>query len=331
VSAILVTGVGGGVGQSILKCLHGSGHDVIAADGEALGTGLFAAPKAYRIPYASAPDYIDRLLAICQLERVELLFPGLDAELPVLAAAAPRFREIGVTAVVSSPSVVAMCDDKLATAQFLQSHGFPAPRTYLLDKSITEFLPLPMILKPQRGGARSQGVFVVRSAEELSRCLTTLPLSQYVAQELIVGDEYTCGTVTFDGQCRGAIVMRRILRDGDTYKAFVDKNPTLQEFVRQVVETLKPFGPCNLQMRVKDGTPFIFEFNARCSGTTACRALAGFNEPVMIADFLLSGRQPAYSIREIGFLRYWNELVVDPARLRQMSSAGVLEGDGSRL
>jgi carbamoyl-phosphate synthase large subunit len=105
--------------------------------------------------------------------------------------------------------------------------------------------------------------------------------------------------------------MRRILRDGDTHKCFTEINEKIEQEVRLVVDTIKPFGACNVQLRVKDGTPYVFEINARCSGTTAARSLSGFNEPRMIADFLLKGIEPTYKIKEQTILRYWNELVIE--------------------
>lgn len=105
--------------------------------------------------------------------------------------------------------------------------------------------------------------------------------------------------------------MRRILRDGDTYKAFVVRDPMLEAFVMDVANRLQPFGPCNFQLRVRDGVPYIFEFNGRCSGTTYCRALAGFNEPKMIADLILKRTPPSFQVRPITVLRYWKELVVE--------------------
>ena len=62
---IAVTGVGGGVGQSILKSLEGSGYNIITMDGELLGAGLYASKKAYLIPYANSPNFIETLLEIC--------------------------------------------------------------------------------------------------------------------------------------------------------------------------------------------------------------------------------------------------------------------------
>ena len=326
--SVLVTGVGGGVGQSILKSLQNSAYRVIGADGDVLAAGLYAVTKAYQVPYAAAPGYVERLLDICEREKCALLFPGLDAELPVLAREAHRFRERGVVPVVSSPEVVAIADDKLETYRFLSARGFPAPRTLPLSECA---LPFPLVLKPRRGGARSQGVFVVGDERALSQRLSTLDAANYVAQEHIEGDEYTCGSISFENRCYGAIVMRRVLRDGDTYKAFVQNDPRIEAHVTAVAEALKPFGACNFQLRVRDGVPYIFEINARCSGTTHSRTLAGFNEPLMAADYLTQNKRPAYAIHEITILRYWNELVVENERIAALREEGVVAGDGSAL
>jgi carbamoyl-phosphate synthase large subunit len=125
--------------------------------------------------------------------------------------------------------------------------------------------------------------------------------------------------------------MRRILRDGDTYKCFVERNPSINEAVERIIAALKPTGGCNVQLRLKDGAPYIFEINARCSGTTASRALAGFNEPIMIADYILHGKTPTYSISDISVLRYWKELVVGNERINQLKQTGQICGDGSKL
>ncbi|MFI5296918.1 MAG: hypothetical protein ACHREM_02375, partial [Polyangiales bacterium] len=79
---------------------------------------------------------------------------------------------------------------------------------------------------------------------------------------------------------------------------------------------------CNAQLKVVGGVPYIFEINARCSGTTGARALCGFNEPRAIADFLLSGIEPSFRIEEKTILRYWQELEVDNALVATMRDQG---------
>ena len=326
---ILVSGVGGGVGQSVIKALQGSPYTVIGVDSEELAAGAYAVPTAYKGRYASDPEFVERMLEICRREECSLFFPGHDVELPPLAQHAERFKSQGTLPVVSSKQVLHICDDKLATSDFLREGGFPAPRTRrLADLGRFES---PIVLKPHTGGARSRNTYVVRSQDELDLYRQLVDPENCVAQEYIEGDEYTCGTVVLDGKCAGVIVMRRILRAGDTYKAFVERNPRIESTVRAIVERLQPFGACNVQLRVRDGEPFVFEINARCSGTTAARALAGFNEPRMVADYLLSGVEPTHSIREISILRYWKELVVPNERIERLRDSEHLEGDGSTL
>lgn len=316
---VLVTGVGGGVGQSIIKSLHGSDYEVVGSDCDELAAGLHAVGTAYRIPPVDDPAYVDRLIEICQEEDCRLCFPGLDLELALLAGRREQFLSAGIQLVVSDPDVIAVCDDKLATAAFLHSNGFPSPMTvpYTDDVDPTWF---PFVLKPQRGGSRSAGVFVVTDRRQLDAVHPWIDPENCVIQEYLEGDEYTCGIVNLGGSCFGPIAMRRILRAGDTYRAFVIRDEAIEDHVRSLARALRGYGACNVQLRLRGGVPVVFEINARCSGTTAARALAGFNEPKMIADNLLLGLEPQYEIREISVVRYWNELVLQPDRLSDLAA-----------
>lgn len=319
---IAVTGAGGGVGQSVIKSLYDTDYEIVALDGEELGTGLYAAPRAYRIPYAKSPEFIDRIMDICRNEECKLLFPGLDAELKPFSENRERFAAIGTTVVVSDPAVVEISDNKLVTYDQLIPYGISVPVTLNLARFISQpvAVSFPLIIKQQVGGARSKNVFLLKKQAELDDFLqrTDIRFADYVLQEYIEGDEYTCGTINLDGRCEGVIVMRRILRDGDTYKCFSVKNEVIENEVRKVMDAIKPFGACNVQLRLRDGKPYIFEINARCSGTTASRTLCGFNEPKMIADYLLQGIKPVYDIKELTILRYWKELVVENERVDEM-------------
>jgi carbamoyl-phosphate synthase large subunit len=308
-----ITGTGGGVGQSILKSLYNTEYEIVAFDGDQLGTGLYAAPISYIIPYANKPDYIYSLLNICIKENISLLFPGMDAELAPLAINREEFKAAGTTVIVSSPDVIELSDNKQLMYDKLKNIGIDLPFTSPLNKRIYEKLTFPIIIKQMVGGARSKNVFLIKNKKEWEAIVTQIgdKTDNYVVQEFIEGDEYTCGTVNLDNSCKGVIIMRRILRDGDSYKCFTESNAVIEKIVRKVVEAIKPFGACNLQLRMKEGKPYIFEINARCSGTTAARTLCGFNEPKMIADYLLKGIEPEFQIRQQTILRYWNELVVE--------------------
>ncbi len=328
---VLVTGVGGIVGQQVLKSLASSGHRLIGVDASETAAGLYAVDRGYLVPAARDPSYVDRLLEIARAENARFLFAGLDMELPIFAREADRFRRAGIIPIVSSPDVVDLADDKLETARFLDRNGLPAPRTLDLNESDPRELAFPLVLKPRRGGSRSQGVHVVRSEEELRFFLERIDAANTVAQEFIGGEEYTCGTITFEGRCHGVIVMRRTLRDGDTHKAFVVKDDGIESMVRFAAERLNPFGPCNFQLRVRSGRAYIFDINPRCSGTTYCRTLAGFNEPAMTLSYLEHGTSPAFGIRPISVFRYWKELVVENSQVEDARRTGEVRGSALKL
>ena len=313
VHKIAITGIGGGVGQSILKSLYNSGYEIVVLDSELLGTGLYAAPISYLVPYAYEPDYISSLLNICEKENISLLFPGLDAELAPLSLNREAFQAIGTTVLVSSPEVIEMSDNKLVMFDRLKKFGLDVPFTEPLNIKPDMHVNFPIIIKQMIGGARSQNVFLIRNRNEWDSVIAKVGNTpeNFILQEYIEGDEYTCGTVNLENSCKGVIVMRRQLRDGDTYKCFTENNNVIKEAVQKLVDTIKPFGACNIQLRMKDGKPYIFEINARCSGTTAARTLCGFNEPLMIADFLIKGIEPVFEIKQQTILRYWKELIVD--------------------
>jgi carbamoyl-phosphate synthase large subunit len=321
-----VTGVGGGVGQSILKSLTETDYNLVALDGELLGVGLYASHTSYLIPYAKDINYINRLLEICKKEKITLLFPGLDAELMPLSLNVEAFKAIGTTVVVSRPEVVKISDDKQQTYDELIKAGVSVPFTASANGFIPDENDFPLILKQKVGGARSKNVFVIQNSSEWNVTLEKIGvnLSDFIVMEYIEGDEYTCGTINLDETCKGIIIMRRILRDGDTYKCFTEINDIIEKEVRLVVETIKPFGACNVQLRMKNGKPYVFEINARCSGTTAARTLSGFNEPQMIADYLLKGIEPTYDIKEQTILRYYKEIVVPNQNVNELKAKGLL-------
>lgn len=315
---VAVTGVGGGVGQSIIKSLKNSTHELVGIDGEVLATGLYCVPSGYVGLYANNSRFISSIKKICEKENCQVLFPGLDIELPFLAAEKDKLEKNNqLKVVVSSPEVIGIADDKLQTFNFLEKNGFPALETYNLPDYNGE-IDFPVVIKPRTGGARSVGKYVVKDAFQLEEIQQKVESDNYVVQSYAPGDEYTCGSVSFEDGCIGTIIMKRQLRCGDTYKAFVQNDEKLDEFLKEVIDVLRPYGPCNVQLRIQDGIPYIFEFNARCSGTTASRSLAGFNEPLMVCDYL-EGKNPTFDIQEVVILRYWNELMIDYESVENMS------------
>lgn len=326
---VAVSGVGGGVGQSIVKSLNKTNYRIVGLDADPLAAGLYAVDRGYKIPYANKPNYIKRVLEICQSENCKILFPGLDVELMILSKNSQKFKDIGTTVAVSRPKVIEIGDNKLLTASFLADNNISVPATFrLVDflKNKTK-LNYPIIVKPKKGGSRSVNVFLVKNKNDLKSLLfkTGFNKNEFVTQEYIDGEEYTCGTVNLGRKCHGVIVMKRSLRAGDTYKCFTVKNEKIEKEVLRVMQVLKPFGACNVQLRLRNNKPYVLEINPRCSGTTAARTICGFNEPKMIADYICDGKTPQYSIKKLAILRYWQELAVENKTIEKLTKKGKLD------
>ncbi|MBV8185727.1 MAG: ATP-grasp domain-containing protein [Alphaproteobacteria bacterium] len=315
---VFVTGAGALVGQGIIRSLMESSLSpvIVAADPSPLSAGLYWTYHRHLVPMVSDPAYVTAFETILERERPDAVIPGTDFELLVLAEQRVGWEErFGTHVIVSNPNVMRIANDKYQTYCFFRDHGFPVPDTCLPgeESALIERVGFPLIVKP-RVGARSVGVVKVHTKDELARALAAgegLVIQECVATE---HEEYTAGTLTFEGRCEASIVMRRDLREGNTYRAYVEQFPELNVEVRRMAEALGPYGPANFQFRLDgQGRIKVFEINGRFSGTTPLRMRAGFNEVEMVLRRVLRGepiKQPG--IHPMTILRHYTETVVPP-------------------
>ncbi len=305
---ILVTGAGSLLGQGIIRSLRYPCPQakIIAVDPTPdLAAGCHLADVSHPVPMANAENYLDAIKETIDHERPDIVMIGTDEELPIFADNREELEaEFGTRILVSHPYVVGIANDKWLTYEWMKAQGFNPPNTSYF---VREARGYPLVVKPRAGG-RSRGLSVVANDQELIRAFGC---GGMIHQEYIDGPEYTAGSIYFSGEV-ATIVMRRDLKDGNTYRAYVEEFPELNAKVREWTLALKPYGPCNFQFRVDgNGEPRCFEINARFSGTTPFRLLAGFNEVEMCVRQLLYGeaiKQP--KIEPMTILRYWNEMAV---------------------
>jgi carbamoyl-phosphate synthase large subunit len=317
---VVVTGAGALLGQGIIRSLLESklAPTVVAVDPSPLAAGLYWTPHRHLIPLAADKSYLDRFSSLLELERPDAVLIGTDVELLILSEHREELeRRFSTHIVVSRPEVVRIADDKYLTFDFMRRNGFAAPDSVLPghEAELIERVGFPLVVKP-RVGARSVGVHLVRNREQLERALREG--GNPVIQECVAtdADEYTAGVVCFDGRCHASIVMRRDLRDGNTYRAFVESFPELNEQVRAMAEKLQPYGPANFQFRLDHGRAKVFEINARFSGTTPLRMRAGFNEVESVLRHVVLGEAvDPPTIEPVTILRYWSETVVRPEQI----------------
>jgi len=246
---------------------------------------------------------------------IRFLFIGMDFELPMMSRNRARIRqETGCDVISSSPEVIETADDKYLTFEFLKRHSLPFPRTWLPGEE--EAIRYPAIVKP-RTGERSRNVHLVKDAKDLREKLPTV--GNPVIQEAVGtrDREYTCGILFLDEEVRTRIFLRRYLRDGNTSLAFHSPGTpdSVREYVEEIAKRLRPYGPCNFQLRLgEDGVPRLFEINARFSGTTYMRTLFGMNEVAFLLHYLMGENPRTPQLRYGKILRYPEEFyVADPS------------------
>jgi len=352
---VAVTGVGGGVGQAVLRAL---GHSrlvrrTIGFDMNPESVGLFLCERGFVVPPAADPSYADRLLDVCVHEGVDVLLPGSDPELLPLALAKGRFAEAGVRIVVSGPEAIRLVRDKLMTARFCAQRAIPFARTVPVEEAseLAQQVGFPLVVKPI-GGSATRDVHVAFGLEELRRYVERggLIAQEYLApsswridrSRLRSSDVYIDGILRQEEEISVQLVLGR---DGTQLGCFMSRNRLMNgvpmliepEFQPAVLETASLMGralvecglvgPCNLQGRWTESGIVFFEVNLRFTGITAMRTAMGFQEVEATLRHLHLGestgsvigilRQPS----DVVCLRYVTEQLVPRDELEVYRSA----------
>jgi carbamoyl-phosphate synthase large subunit len=321
----MVTAVGGAsVGEQVLKALRlAGGYRVIGADMGAHHVNFDRVDEAYVLPPATDPNYVEAVLTVAQARGADVLFPGSEAELRVLSRHRDEVADAGVLLPIGPREVIETGMDKLATAAFLDDHGFAHPRfARVTPEEISEVDWFPVVVKPAVGGGGSVDCYMAQTPRELA-CLAELMgdrTGHLMVQEYVGTPEaeFTVGVLhDLDGGFVNSIAIRRELKSVLNVRMRVenrtgrdDLGPTLvlssgfshgsverDEAVlsqcEAIAAALGTRGPLNIQCRVVDGIVQIFEINPRYSGTTSLRAMVGYNEPdLMIRRHLLGEELP---------------------------------------
>ena len=324
---ILITAVGGNIGQGIIKALRAAKRKyyIVGIDMEPLSAGFSMVDSYYRTLRTGGRSFFRELKKIAKKERLEAIYVCSPSELEYFSVNQKKFeQELGLTIFVNPPDVVRLGSDKLWTAHFLRDVHLSYPETVLAtDKKGVEGLigryGFPLIMKP-RFGFTSKNVFAVDSRKEIESIQTLVPdmiLQRYLPD---FTHEYTAATVSGkDKKVRATIVLHRELNQGTTYRTELVEDKSITKQVINVVNALGAVGSCNLQFRLLGDQIFVFEINPRFSGTCGVRYLYGFNDAEMVFEVFRLGlniRQP--KLRPGVVLRYWNEIFIPAATFRTL-------------
>ncbi len=337
IANVLVTSVGGIVGQGIIKALKLSNksasspvrYNIFGTDMNPLAAGLYRCNTGILVPPASSPDYIDFIIGICKNNDISAIFVGSDGELLTLAAAREEIeRESGAKVLAGPTDILSIARDKWKTYEFCKANNIPFADSALPSDSeqfVREF-GFPAVVKP-REGYGSVYFNIVRNRMQMEQVISEIQaagwhpiIQRYLGRDtdhnlsgIDGANEFTTGiTVDKTGKkVMSSISIKKMLKAGQTHKALIDDFPDIRKSAEAVALKLQATGPINVQAKLEGDTPIVFEINPRLSATCAMRAFAGVNEPdIIYRNFLCDEEIKMDSHQKLVCLRYLNEVYV---------------------
>jgi carbamoyl-phosphate synthase large subunit len=338
---VLITSVGGIVAQGIIKSLkyHNKysknksyhynlyGTDIIYDS-----SGLFRVDKFSIIEKPENEQYVESIIDICNKNNIDIVFIGSDIELATISNSKLLIESKTSSKIISNPhKVIEICRDKYKTFEFLKKNNL----NYIpscLPKDSKEFVKennFPLVVKPCEGFG-SKFFTIVSDQAGLNNAISTIekygwkPLIQkYLKDD---NNEFTTGiTIDKNGKdIMSSIVIKKILKHGQTYKAIIDKFPKIKKISETTAKKIGGIGAINIQMRIDDtdNVAKIIEINPRFSASCPMRTVAGINEPdIIIRNNLFEEKIKITDYKSLLCLRYWNESYLDLEKFKNIKSS----------
>lgn len=303
------------------EALHGEG--LVFAANSTKSPALLAADGPVITPLIYSAEYIPFLLSFCKENRIGLLVPLFDIDLPVLSAQKKAFEAAGTVLAVSDPETVAACNDKYLMSRKLREAGIMTPESVLsLLEAEKLFSESPSLMVKPRFGMGSIGVEKACSREELtgfySACRRKIRNSYLkyeaagceeeavILQKEVQGTEYGLDVINdFDGNFVETVVKKKAaMRAGETDEA-VTLGPSDPEYARlwelgkKIACTFRHIGNMDVDVILEEtsGIPCVIDMNARFGGGYPFTHAAGVNLPLAFVLWAEGKKAPAELFR----------------------------------
>ena len=344
-ASVLITAAGGIVAQGIIKSLRLANqlgkpvkYRIIATDMSVQAAGLYRCDKGFIVPPSSSPDYIDSIIKIVKEENIQAIYVGSDQELLVICNAAESIERETKAKVLSNPlEIVNIARDKWKTFQFLKANNLPCAMSSLPEDSekFIHNIGFPFVVKP-REGYGSLHFYIVSNLKEMNYAISKIKKVGWnpILQEYLEGNsvEFTSGVTVdrFGKYVMSSISIQKTVKNGQTYKAFIDDFKRIRVSSEETALKLGARGAVNIQAKLEEEEAKIFEINARFSATTPMRSAAGVNEPdIIFRNYVLGEKIKIEHYERLICMRYWNEVYINHSTYEKTLNAGTVDGINS--
>ena len=280
----------------------------------------------YKVPAVTDPQYVDALLEICKKEKVDIVVPGISAELPLLEARRQEFEAVGTKVSVTDREGLLIANDKIKLYEFMKGHGLDVPQ-FEKANNVEELLlaceklgyPNKAVCIKMKDGSGSRGVRIINPrqsrydifvGEKPNSFYTTLDdmvsmfkeagkMPELMVMEFLPGMEYSVDVLANHGK-----IDYMIGRESNVILASIPQEATLapnEEAYRiseQVISALKLDGNLDLDFKFdENGHPKLMEINPRTAATMSIFAAGGVNLSYLRIKQLLGEPLPKLNVK----------------------------------
>ncbi|TRZ50997.1 ATP-grasp domain-containing protein [bacterium] len=274
---ILVTGCGGDIGQSICKILKRNilVQKTVGCDIHQNHPGKFLVDEFHLIPGCTLDNYLPELQKLVEDRSIDIIIPTSEPELRFFLKKQIIKNIFNRPMIMANKKALEIGFDKLKTAQFLKDSGLPFPETVIIGD--IKNVGFPVVLK-SRDGSGSKQVVILNDKFDFQYYKRKHP--EFIIQEYLGNEkvEYTCGLFRSKiGNCRN-VIFNRTLSGGYSNFGIVVQGKIISQLLNKIGDNLELEGSINVQLRLTQKGPVVFEINPRFSSTVLFRDLLGFKD-----------------------------------------------------
>lgn len=281
----------------------------------------------FLMPYPSLgfEQLLERLIYIKRQTECEMVWPNLDAELPLYIKHQDELQKIGLQTFLPSFEQFEM-RDKAKLAKLCQELQILHPKTFIAN-SIDEMFQIvqetgfPVMIKGNYYKA-----FRVNSLEEAvekSYAIVNEWGFPLLVQEVVDGVELNYAGVS-DSKLYGGICIKKLTTTslGKVWSAVTIHNEQMHKLAQKFVEITKWRGPFELEAIVTNNGIYLIEINPRFPAWIGFSVDVGLNLPKIALDVARQKRVPtnfSYPEKKM-YVRYVEEIVCDYSNFTKLLS-----------
>jgi carbamoyl-phosphate synthase large subunit len=296
---VLIEAVGSPVWGPLLNFLSTSSEFIAGTDIDDLAWGLYKLDAGYIVPKYGEPELWPQLMDICKKHQINTVIPSIHEGLPEWAKKKDLLAENSINVVISELPTIKVCDDKWNLYNFFKTNNIPTPKTSLNPKYT--------FLKPRRGRGGT-GMQKIDPAKDKS-----INMKGFITQEFLEGQEYSIDAFCDNENKPVCIVIRTRLatESGVSVKGQIVKDNEIENYVLRILNSMRFFGPVDIQcFRTQKGI-FFTEINPRIAGGLSLSMSATGNWFEWIKQINKGKKiKPVPVKHNLIMLRYYNEVII---------------------